>query len=171
MTRSPFFWLQTLLVPFLCMGIVTAQPLDQNAKNTAFDIVIANGTVLDGSGLASFKADIGLHGDTIAAMGDLSDFPRSRTIDAAKLFVAPGFVDMHNHSDQTLLDEPRCESMIRQGVTTMVLGEGNHGPHSVDISNTSKSKESLLTFVPTSDSLKFGPTLRVTNSNLQPIHS
>ena len=125
MTRSPFFWLQTLLIPFLWMEVVTAQPLDQNEKNTAFDIVIANGTVLDGSGLASFKADVGLHGDTIAAIGDLSDFPRSRTIDAAKLFVAPGFVDMHNHSDQTLLDEPRCESMIRQGVTTMVLGEGN----------------------------------------------
>lgn len=125
MTRSPSFWFQTLLVTFLCMEVVTAQPLDQNTKNTAFDIVIANGTVLDGSGLASFKADIGLHGDTIAAIGDLSDFPRSRTIDAAKLFVAPGFVDMHNHSDQTLLDEPRCESMIRQGVTTMVLGEGN----------------------------------------------
>ena len=125
MIRPPFFCLQLLLVPFLCMEVVTAQSLDQNAKNADFDIVIANGTILDGSGLASFKADVGLRGDTIAAIGDLSDFPRSRTINAAKLFVVPGFVDMHNHSDQTLLDEPYCESMIRQGVTTMVLGEGH----------------------------------------------
>ena len=59
----------------------------------------------------------------IAAIGDLAAANAGRRIDATGLVVAPGFIDMHNHSDYTILAEPRSESMIRQGVTTMVLGE------------------------------------------------
>jgi N-acyl-D-aspartate/D-glutamate deacylase len=89
-----------------------------------FDVLIRNGLVIDGSGREGFVADVGLRGDRIARIGDLSDSAGSRVIDATGLVVAPGFIDIHNHSDFTLLEEPRCESMIRQGVTTMVLGEG-----------------------------------------------
>lgn len=90
----------------------------------SFDLVIANGTVVDGSGSPGQRADVGIRGGKFAAVGDLSKAARKQTIEAKGLIVAPGFIDMHNHSDDTLLDEPRCESMIRQGVTTMVLGEG-----------------------------------------------
>ncbi len=84
---------------------------------------------MDGSGTRSWVADVAIRGDRIAAIGDLKSFPRARTVDATGLIVAPGFIDMHNHSDDSLLDEPKCESMIRQGVTTMVLGEGgSQGP-------------------------------------------
>jgi len=67
---------------------------------------------------------VGVRSGKVVAIGDLRSAARARTIDATNLVVAPGFIDMHNHSDDTLIDDPRCESMIRQGVTTMVLGEG-----------------------------------------------
>ncbi len=89
-----------------------------------FDVKVVNGDVLDGSGAAARHADIGIRAGKIVAIGELSNAPAKRTIDARGLTVAPGFIDMHNHSDDTLIDEPKCESMIRQGVTTMVLGEG-----------------------------------------------
>ncbi len=94
------------------------------AAQQNFDVVITGGTVVDGSGGPARPVDVGIRGGRIAAIGDLKSTARSRTIDAKGLVVAPGFIDMHNHSDDTLVDEPKCESMIRQGVTTMVLGEG-----------------------------------------------
>ena len=89
-----------------------------------FDILIRGGLVVDGSGSPGYRADVGILDGRIARIGDLSLAAAERTVDAAGLVVSPGFVDMHNHSDQSLLDEPKCESMIRQGVTTMALGEG-----------------------------------------------
>jgi len=101
----------------------------QNPSTPAYDLVIQGGTLVDGSGNRSWQADVAVQGDRIAAIGDLTGTARKRTIDAKGLVVAPGFIDMHNHSDDSLLDEPKCESMIRQGVTTMVLGEGgSQGP-------------------------------------------
>lgn len=106
------------------MGLVIAVAGQVCLAQNPFDILIRNGQVIDGSGSESFAADVGLRGDRIARIGDLSDSTADRVIDAKGLFVVPGFIDIHNHSDFTLLTEPRCESMIRQGVTTMVLGEG-----------------------------------------------
>ncbi len=94
------------------------------APQPSFDLVIENGIVIDGSGSPGEQLDVGVSGAKIVAIGDLADSGARRRIDATGLVVAPGFIDMHNHSDLTLLDEPNCESMIRQGVTTMVLGEG-----------------------------------------------
>ena len=90
----------------------------------SFDLVITNGSLVDGTGSAARVTDVGIRAGKFAEIGDLSKAERRRTINAKGLTVAPGFIDMHNHSDDTLLEEPRCESMIRQGVTTMVLGEG-----------------------------------------------
>ncbi len=103
-----------------------ATPAALAAQSTsAFDLVIENGTLIDGSGTSGRRADLGIRASKIAAIGDLSKTSRMRSIDAKDHIVAPGFIDMHNHSDETLIDDPRCESMIRQGVTTMILGEGN----------------------------------------------
>ena len=88
------------------------------------DLVIANGVVYDGTGEKPRTADIGIWDGRIVDIRDLKGVAAKRRIDVSGLAVAPGFIDIHNHSDLTLLDEPRCESMIRQGVTTMVLGEG-----------------------------------------------
>lgn len=94
-----------------------------------YDLVIANGSIIDGSGAAARRADLAIRAGKIAEIGDLHGAQSRRTIDATGLVVAPGFIDIHNHSDDTLLAEPKCESMIRQGVTTMVLGEGeSQGP-------------------------------------------
>ena len=106
-----------LLLALLVVGL-------PGCGSESHDLVVSNGTVFDGSGGPPRKTDIGIRDGSIVDIGNLSSEVASRRIDASGLAVAPGFIDIHNHSDQTLLDEPRCESMIRQGVTTMVLGEG-----------------------------------------------
>ncbi len=89
-----------------------------------FDLVIRGGRIVDGTGNPSFIGDVAIRGDRIVAIGHLTRTAARRTIDADGLTVAPGFIDMHNHSDYTLLADGNAQSMIRQGVTTMVLGEG-----------------------------------------------
>lgn len=89
-----------------------------------FDILIRNGRVVDGTGNPWFAADVGVRGGKIAAIGALKERTATRVIDATGRIVTPGFIDMHNHSDLTLLADGNAESMIRQGVTTMILGEG-----------------------------------------------
>lgn len=99
------------------------------SQSPTFDLVIENGSVLDGSGAPAMDVDVGILDGKFAALGDLSGSDAVRRIDASGLTVAPGFIDMHNHSDLTILDEPNAESMVRQGVTTMILGEGgSQGP-------------------------------------------
>jgi len=99
--------------------------LTATAQQPAFDLVIENGLLIDGTGSPGRQSDIGIRDGRIATIGNLKGKARTRTINASSLVVAPGFIDMHNHSDETMIDDPRCESMVRQGVTTMVLGEGN----------------------------------------------
>src|SRR5579859_4797719 len=89
-----------------------------------FDILIVNGRIVDGTGNPSYQADLGIRAGRIAAIGRLSGRTAARTIDAAGLTVAPGFVDIHNHSDYTVVADGNAESMVRQGVATMIFGEG-----------------------------------------------
>ena len=123
-------WARLLGACALTLCLAAQQPFDNKRPgNARYDLIIEGGTLVDGTGSHSWAADVAVQGDRIAAIGDLKSADRKRTIDAKGLVVAPGFIDMHNHSDDSLLDEPKCESMIRQGVTTMVLGEGaSQGP-------------------------------------------
>src|SRR5688572_11441203 len=107
----------------LVVLILTASGCANPAAQQPYDLVITGGSVIDGEGTPAVTTDIGIRDGRIAAVGNLRAAPAARRIDAAGLTVAPGFIDMHNHSDYTVLVEPRSESMIRQGVTTMVLGE------------------------------------------------
>jgi N-acyl-D-amino-acid deacylase len=86
------------------------------------DVLIRDGRVIDGSGAPAFPADVGTAGDRIAAVGRV-DEPAERTIDAEGLFVCPGFVDMHTHSDVMLLAAPAHEAKLCQGVTLELLGQ------------------------------------------------
>jgi N-acyl-D-amino-acid deacylase len=87
------------------------------------NIIIRNVDILDGSGSPAFRADIGLQGDRIAEIGDLSAATTGAVIDGTGLTAAPGFIDIHSHSDFTLPINPRAESKVRQGVTTEVIGQ------------------------------------------------
>ncbi|MGI8854551.1 MAG: N-acyl-D-amino-acid deacylase family protein, partial [Thermomicrobiales bacterium] len=86
------------------------------------DLIIRHGTVIDGSGGAEFRADVGVGNGQILAVGDLSGTIGVREIDATGRCVSPGFIDIHTHSDQSTLVNPRMESKVRQGVTTEIGG-------------------------------------------------
>ena len=89
-----------------------------------FDLILSGGRVIDGTGAPWFRADVGIRGDTIAAVGDLSRARTARRIDLAGLALAPGFIDMLGQSELNALIDPRQESKIRQGITTELTGEG-----------------------------------------------
>jgi len=92
-----------------------------------FDIVITGGALADGSGVPLRRADVGIVGERIAAIGDLSAREARVTIDATVKIVCPGFIDNHQHSDFTPLVNRPCESSVRQGITTVVVGNCGHG--------------------------------------------
>ncbi|MBI3983337.1 MAG: D-aminoacylase [Gemmatimonadetes bacterium] len=90
-----------------------------------YDIVLRGGRVIDGTGGTWFYADVGVRDGRIAAVGDLNQASAAEVIDATGRVVTPGFIDMHTHSDFSLLRDGRGLSKIRQGVTTEILGEGS----------------------------------------------
>jgi len=93
-----------------------------NSSTLKFDVVVAGGTILDGTGAKGVKGDIGISGDRIAAMGDLSKAKASSRIDASGRIVAPGFIDAHTHDDRAVLSTPQMAPKVSQGVTTVVTG-------------------------------------------------
>lgn len=95
-----------------------------DAGDAAYDILIKGGRVIDGTGAPWSYADVGVRGGRIVAIGKLADHEAKEVIDASNSVVTPGFIDMHTHSDLSLLRNGRGLSKIMQGVTTEVLGEG-----------------------------------------------
>ena len=90
-----------------------------------YDLVLAGGRVVDGTGAPWFRADVGVVGDRILAVGDLASAQSRRRIDASGLVIAPGFIDMLGQSEYNVLVDPRAASKITQGITTEITGEGN----------------------------------------------
>jgi len=86
------------------------------------DLVLKNGTIVDGTGRPRFQTDIGILDGKIVALNDLSQAEAVRSIDVSSLVVSPGFIDMHSHSDLSILSNPRAQSSISQGITTEVIG-------------------------------------------------
>lgn len=102
-------------------------------QNEMLDLKITNGRVVDGTGSPWFRADVGVRGDTIVAVGDLSAAGAKATIDARNAIVSPGFVDLLGWSQSTVLEDPHLEATVRQGITTHLGGEGNSpGPYKAD---------------------------------------
>ena len=107
-----------LLLAFL-VSCTTAGP-----KRPMYDLKIINGRILDGTGAPWFRADLGVRGDTIVAIGDLSAESATATLDAGDNIVSPGFIDLLGWSHYSVLEDPYVEPKVRQGVTTEVTGEG-----------------------------------------------
>jgi dihydroorotase/N-acyl-D-amino-acid deacylase len=99
-------------------------PAPAGAQAGPFDVVIANGRVVDGTGAPWFRADVGIVGDRIAAVGNLSSARAVTRIDAAGQVVAPGFIDLLGQSEFNVLVDSRAASKITQGITTEITGEG-----------------------------------------------
>ena len=100
----------------------------QEQRVEPFDILIRGGTIVDGTGNPWFLGDLAIRGDRIAALGRIGpDAVARRQIDARGLVVAPGFIDMHSHSDMTLFEDGSAPAKVRQGVTTEILGEDTSG--------------------------------------------
>jgi N-acyl-D-amino-acid deacylase len=112
-----------------------AGPVPVRSADEPFDLVVRGGRVVDGTGNPWVHADVAIRGDRIARVGQLSDAELAsahRVIDASGRIVAPGFVDIHSHSDRTLLLDGDAPSKVRQGVTTEILGEQTSGAPNLD---------------------------------------
>jgi N-acyl-D-amino-acid deacylase len=110
-----------------------------------WDLVLRNGTIVDGSGRSPYEGDVAIvDGRIVAVERSLAGTGREE-IDARGLVVAPGFIDIHSHADGTLFDDPRAESVIRQGITTVIVGQdgGSRGPSRDDASAREQLRRSL----------------------------
>ncbi len=111
----------------LCAACGTAPPAPKTPATPAaavFDVVIAGGRVVDGTGAPWFRADIGIASDRITAIGNLSEATATTRIDASGKVVAPGFIDLLGQSEFNVLVDSRAASKITQGITTEITGEG-----------------------------------------------
>ncbi len=104
-------------------------------QKTSYDTIIRNGLVYDGNGGEPIKADIAIQNDSIAFIGDLSNATTKNEVDAKGLAVAPGFINMMGHSEESLFQDGRAQSDIRQGVTTEIFGESSFGPLNANMKN------------------------------------
>ena len=88
-----------------------------------FDLIIRNGTVIDGTGSPGFKADVAIKGDSVAVVGEVGEHSgTAREIDATGKVVTPGFIDLHTHSDASFLIDPHADSKLTQGLTLELFG-------------------------------------------------
>lgn len=107
----------------LALSMLVGAAIPVSGQAPGFDVIIRGGQVLDGTGAAAVRADLGIRGDRIAAVGQLTGQAARQVIDATGLVVAPGFIDLHTHSEMPLLADGTAQSKVRQGVTLDITGE------------------------------------------------
>src|SRR5207249_2090725 len=112
------------MIRFLCATLLLVSAVPAAELPEKFDVVIKNGTVYDGTGSEGRKADVAIRGDRIVGVGDFQNSSATNVIDAHDLAVAPGFINMLSWSTESLIQDGRSQSEIRQGVTTEIMGEG-----------------------------------------------
>ncbi len=93
-----------------------------------FDILLTGAKIIDGSGASWFYGDIGIRGDTIAAVGALPNARGAMRIDARGLVIAPGFIDIHSHGRRGIFNVPTAENYLREGATTIIEGPDGSSP-------------------------------------------
>ncbi len=109
-----------------------------------FDILLTGGTLLDGRGGPARTGDVGIAGDRIAAVGDLSEASARHTIDISGKFLSPGFIDVHTHDDNAVLTTPDCFAKISQGITTVIVGNCGISAAPVRLQNAPPEPLNLL---------------------------
>lgn len=121
-----------------------------------YDVLISGGAVFDGTGQTPRIADVALLAGRIAAIGPAIGDSARVIVDARGLAVAPGFVDIHSHADGSLFDDPRAESVIRQGITTVVVGKdgGSRGPSVVPEGGVAQPSSTSMSFATIGDFLQ-----------------
>ena len=127
-------WFRLLcFVSFFALFFTT----DTHAQDLTFSVILEGGTVYDGLGNDPVVADVGLRGDRIAAIGDLSNANAIRRLDARGMAVVPGFLDIHSHAASSSFEEsgiyrqPLAENYLRQGVTTAMAGQDGSSPYPI----------------------------------------
>jgi N-acyl-D-amino-acid deacylase len=119
--RQNFLW----VIAFLAIvSAMSAQERSRSPSPADFDVIIKGGTVYDGTGVEPRQADVAIRGDRITGIGDFKSTRAKNVIDATGLAVAPGFINMLSWSTQSLIQDGRSQSEIREGVTTEIMGEG-----------------------------------------------
>ncbi len=103
-------------------GFPVFSGLSRGRQERDFDVILRGGSIVDGSGEPPIRGDVGIRGEIIAAVSDLEGATATRILDTRGRMVSPGFIDVHTHSEDELLVNPKAESKIRQGVTTEILG-------------------------------------------------
>ena len=119
-----------LIIALLVASLVTSSAAQRGTRpatpDAEYDLVIRGGRVVDGTGRRAFRADVAVRGDRVVRVGNVPAGAKAkRTVDAAGLVVAPGFIDMLGQSEQYVLIDPRAMSKVMMGVTTEVTGEGD----------------------------------------------
>src|SRR5262245_23004564 len=99
-----------------------------HAQTQAYDVLIKNGRIVDGTGSAWYRGDVAVRGDTIAKIAWKIDAPAAKVIDATGKVVAPGFIDLHTHARRGIMQLPTAENYVRQGVTTLMEGPDGGSP-------------------------------------------
>ncbi len=137
-TRRRFLGESSALVAFAMAGRAPAIHLP---GRKSYDIIIRNGTLFDGTLADPVEADLAISGGRIAAMGRGLGSDARVVIDARGLAVAPGFIDIHSHADGSMFDDPRVESVVREGITTVVVGQdgSSRAPRRTESSNADSS--------------------------------
>jgi N-acyl-D-amino-acid deacylase len=136
-----------LLLILALTGTSFARGLGQSQfKNQTFDIIIKGGRIYDGSGGPAVETDLGINGDRIAAIGNLSKAKATTIIDAKGMAVAPGFINMLAHSETSWLVDNRSLSELKQGVTTQIFGESSMGPLSDEMKKRRRDTQGDLKF-------------------------
>ena len=125
MCRSTVKNLQKLLALLVAILLpLTGLAQARRPASRSFDVIIQGGTVYDGTGGTPRQADVGIKGDRIAAVGNLTNATAPTIVNAAGLAVAPGFINMLSWSTESLIVDGRSQGEIRQGITTQIMGEG-----------------------------------------------
>jgi N-acyl-D-amino-acid deacylase len=142
--------MRRILCAIALITVMLALPLSTLSRARlaqSFDVIIRGGTVYDGTGRPGVRADVGIRGDQIAAVGNLSKAQAKTIVDATGMAVAPGFINMLSWSTESLIIDGRSQGEIRQGVTTQIMGEGwSMGPLNEQMKRQMKEDQGDLKF-------------------------
>lgn len=136
------------LIHWLMASCIVATDISCNLSGTnKFDLIVRNGLIYDGNGNKPYKGDIAINADTIAFIGDLSGAHARQVIDAKGMAVAPGFINMLSWATESLIQDGRSQSDIKQGITLEVMGEGESmGPLSPFMKKEMEQSQTVVKF-------------------------